>query len=153
MAQFTLNGLNGFTLPCKELNSQGRQANESGRAAEDTIYCIMKERGYTVKRQHPIGKGIYGHEIKVDFYVTGVAHFPTGLIIESKWQEVSGSADEKYAYMVENIQACYPCPAIVVYGGGGAKPGAIAYLKSKVGGNFAAAYSFEEFLTWVIRNL
>lgn len=153
MTQATLNGLDGFILPCKQANSQGSQANKSGQAVEDTIYCVLKERGYTVRRQYPIGQSIYGHNIKVDFFVTGIASFAAGLIIESRWQEVNGSVDEKFPYMVQNIQTVYPYPTIVVYGGGGSKPGAIQWLKSQVGGNLFAAFSFEEFLIWVIRNL
>jgi len=152
-AQATLNGLDGFTLPCKDVPSQGKQANLSGKAAENTIYCIMKERGYTVQRQYAIGQSIYGHNVKVDFYITGIARFPAGLIIESRWQEVTGSADEKFPYMVQNIQAVYPHPTIIVYGGGGSKLGAIHWLKLQVGGNLYAAFSFEEFMTWAIRNL
>ena len=77
----------------------------------------------------------------------------TLFIIEVKFQKVAGSVDEKFPFMIENIQTRYPCPAMVVYGGGGAKPGAVKYLKSQVGGNLVAVFSHEEFLAWVIRNL
>ncbi len=141
-----------LAAPCKEVSLQGRQANLSGRAAEDMIYCILKERGYRVVRQCPLGTNIYGHNMKVDFWVLGIPMFPDGLIIESRWQEVAGSADEKFPYLVWNIMTCYPFPTMVVYGGGGSRTGAILWLQAQVGGNFYAAFTLEEFLKWVIRN-
>jgi hypothetical protein len=135
-------------------HSQGKQAVKSGQAAESTIFYMLNERGYTVERQRSIGTGIYGTELRADFHVKGIYLFPDGLIIESKWQEMGGSVDEKYPYLVENIRQCYPCQAIVVHGGGGAKRGAIEWLRRQVDGDkLFAVFSFEEFLAWTIRNL
>lgn len=150
------NFLNGAFTPVapRTKDNQGQQAVKSGKAAESTIYHIIHERGYTVERQYPIGVGIYGTALKADFLVTGIEAFSAGLAIESKWQEIGGSVDEKYPYLVENVRRCYPCPAIVVYGGGGAKAGAIEWLRRQAdGAKLYAVFSFEEFLTWAIRNL
>lgn len=153
----TQNALDGFVsipIPCREPQQQGRQANMSGKAAEGTIYCIVRERGYRVEREAFIGQNIYGGDIRADFLIEGVAVFPDGLIIESKWQETAGSADEKFVYLVENIKKRYPCPTIIVYGGKGFRSGAVEWLKAQADGKrLYRVMSLEEFLAWTIRNL
>lgn len=143
--------------PClKSANAltQGAQAVASGRAAEDLIYCLLKERGYSIRRQEAVGTNIYGGQTRADFYIEGTPVFPNGLIIESKWQESMGSVDEKYPYLVENIKSCYPAPTIVVIGGAGIREGAEQWLRDQVDGDqLYAVFSMEEFLTWTIRNL
>ncbi len=74
--------------------------------------------------------------------------------MESKWQEIGGSVDEKFPYLVDNIYQLYPCPTIIVYGGKGAKRGAIDWLRRQADGtHLVAVLSLEEFLTWTLRNL
>lgn len=140
--------------PCYQQKTQGQRANMTGARAEATIYCILKELGYSVERQFPACMGIHGGQVYVDFYIHPTEQFPKGLIIESKWQEVSGSADEKYCFLIENIRTHYPAPTIVVYGGGGARQGMVDWMCSQADkSNVYAVLSFEEFLTWVNRNL
>lgn len=142
--------------PClpKTKNSQGQQAVKSGRAAEATIYCILKERGFQVERQAVVGDSIRGGEIRADFLVHGVTQFPNGLIIESKWQETPGTADEKLFGLALDIEQRYPYPTIVIAAGGGARTAIIDWLRNQVnGGRLYAVFDFDEFLSWVIRNL
>lgn len=154
--QATFNGFIVEDAPCgKHIpQKQGQQAAFNGKRAEATIYCILKELGYDVERQYPACVGIHGNEIKVDFYIHSTAKFDQGLIIESKWQERSGTADEKLCFLVENIRTRYPAPTMVVYGGGGARQGMIDWLRNQVDGKrLVAVFSIEEFMTWVNRNL
>lgn len=147
--------LNLPPIPClpKTKDSQGQQAVKSGKAAEATIYCILKERGYQVAKQYRFTSP-QGNVVILDFYVTNIPRFSKGLAIESRWQETSGSVDEKLPHLAWKIKHDYPCPAIVVYGGGGAKPQLVELLKQQADGNkLLAVFSFEEFLTWTIRNL
>lgn len=142
--------------PCLPNNksAQGQQAVRSGRAAEATIYCILKERGYTVDRQSFVGNSIKGGEIRADFLIGGIVAFPGGLIIESKWQETPGTADEKLFGLALDIEKNYPLPTIIVVAGGGAREPIITWLRRQVnGGTLYAVFDFEEFLTWTIRNL
>jgi len=133
--------------------TDGSFANKTGTVAERIIACILSERGYLIKRQHPIGMSIYNHKLKCDFFVSNVTGFPNGLIIESKWQDVGGSADEKFPYLVMNIKERYPCPAIVVVGGSGCKSGAIVWLINQVDSKLIAVQSVEEFISYVNREL
>ena len=143
-----------FDVPCVKPRSQGAQANSNGKNAEATIYCILKERGYDVRQQQTIGIGLYNTPIRVDVMVMPCSRFPAGLIIESKWQETAGSADEKFPYLVINIKRFYPMPCIVVLDGDGYRDGAANYLRSEVDGkSLQHVFSFAEFLTWCNRNL
>lgn len=140
-------------LLTKKKRSQGSQANRSGQMAEQTICSILHLRGYTFTRQAYVGSSIYDHPLRADILVATGPEFPNGFVIESKWQDQGGSVDEKFPYLVMNIKERSPYPTVIVYGGGGAKPGAIAWLRRQVGGNLLAVLSLEEFLSWANRNL
>lgn len=134
--------------------TQGGRANRHGRSAEQVIDSILRNRGIQPKAQYVIGLSIYGEPLKVDFYIEQLPGFPSGLVIESKWQDASGSVDEKFPFLVENIRHCLPCPAIVIASGQGARSGALRWLRAQVdGAQFVAVYNLEEFLSWCNRNL
>lgn len=142
--------------PCMPQNKskQGQQAVRSGRAAEALIYCILIQRGYQVDRQAFVGKSIKGGDIRADFLVRGIAQFPSGLIIESKWQETPGTADEKLYGLFLDIDKNYPCPTIVIVAGRGAREAIVNWLRNQVNGaTLYAVFDLEEFLTWTIRHL
>jgi hypothetical protein len=103
--------------------------------------------------QYPIGPSIYGLPLNADFWVRGARNFPEGLAIEVKWQQSTGSVDEKFPYLVYNIKECYPCPALVIADGGGQRPGALQWLRAQVEGNLLAVFSLAEFMAWANRNL
>jgi hypothetical protein len=129
------------------------KANQSGQAVEDTLAGALRAVGLQFARQVTVGRTIYRTELRVDFIVTNLAAFPAGLILESKWQDVSGSIDEKFPYLVENIRQQYPLPVVVIVHGGGCRPGAIEWLRARVDGQrLVAVYNLEEFLSWVMRS-
>ena len=132
----------------------GSRANSNGASAENAIFDILARKGHTPERQKNIGLGIYGTALRADIYLGTVRRYPDGLIIESKWQESPGSVDEKLPYLVENIRICYPCPTMIVVGGGGMRSPAMAWLKRQADGNrLIAVLTLEEFLTWANRTL
>lgn len=132
------------------VQNQGQRANSAGFVAEELLTAALRGKGYIVERQKRIGHSIYNHHLKADMFVWGVPGYDNGLIIESKWQQRGGSVDEKFPYLVENIRVKYPCPTIVVYGGDGAKPGAITWLRSKVDGRkLLHVMTIDEFLQWM----
>lgn len=137
------------------IDQQGRRANYSGGSAERIIYHTLRDKGYSIRRHHQLSaKSLHGGKITVDFMVTGIRQYPNGLIIESKWQDDLGSADEKMVFLVVNIKRNYTAPTIIVYGGGGARSGIIEYARGEVDGQkLIAVFSFEEFISWAIRNL
>lgn len=126
------------------IRSQGAQANRTGGVAEGVIASILDSCRVDYIRQHLIGISIYGHPLRADFYLP-----KDELIIESKWQDVAGSADEKLPYLVMNIRERYPLPTLLVLGGKGWKAGAITWVKKQVDRTLLVdVLSVEEFMKW-----
>ena len=96
--------------------NQGARANRAGHVLETTVEGTLRGHGYfpvssPVRKQYRenilnstllpkryarnvyIGEGIYQTDLYVDFYIIGSTAIPSGLIIECKWQESSGSVD------------------------------------------------------------
>ena len=102
-----------------------------GNADSDLFMQKKKEGKKYFGRQIPVGSNIYGGTRKVDFLVMNCKHFPKGLIIEAKWQQAGGSVDEKYPYLVKNIELT-EIETIVVLNGDGYREKAKEWLQSQV---------------------
>ena len=133
-----------------ETTSGGSQANKTGNSLENFVEHKLKEHGYTEFLDHKkqlfagcktvggkqygkqiyCGESIYGSRRKCDFLVFNSVKFPEGLIIECKWQERSGSVDEKYPFTVLNIHKI-GVPTIILIDGGGYKKTALEWLKNQ----------------------
>lgn len=136
------------------MRTPGSKANGNGRTAEGLLESMLMQRGLCPERQKRIGRTIFGGELLADLWLPPFAMFPDGLAIESKWQEAQGTVDEKLCYLVTNIRECYPCPAIVIIGGGGIRSGATAWLRRQVDGErLFAVFTWEEFAGWLMRTL
>ncbi len=145
----------------------GTQANNTGTRLERFILSQLIDEGYTFvaqdrfvpslilgqpifTRRFHVGKSIYGTSQFCDFIAYHPDRWPDNLIIEAKWQQSGGSVDEKYPYLVLNIQLQYQCPTILILDGGGYKKGAEAWIRSQVGhGNFRDVFNMREFAEWV----
>lgn len=142
------------------------QANYTGNVLERFIQARLMDRGYTqvrpnrflasrilnqpiFARRFHVGQSIYGTEHFCDFICFHPQRWPDNLIIESKWQQSAGSVDEKYPYLVLNIEGQYQYPTIVLLDGGGYKPGAEAWMRRQVGqGNFRHVFNMVQFSAW-----
>ncbi|MEH2027436.1 PD-(D/E)XK nuclease superfamily protein [Nostoc sp.] len=159
--------------------TQGARAVTSGNVLEKTVEGTLLGHGYVqvgfglpkkqrlgcllssntipkrYARQVYIGAGIYGSYIYVDFYIIGATSVSSGLIIECKWQQSSGSVDEKLPYLNLNIQNCYPAQAVVLIDGGGMKPQAVSWLGKQVGfnQNLLSVHNLSSFIAWSNNNL
>ena len=147
----------------------GTQANITGTVLERFILARLVDRDYIFipqkrftparylnqpiyTRKFHVGKSIYGTNQYCDFILYHPEKWPDNLIIESKWQQSGGSVDEKYPYLILNIQTQYPCPTIVLLDGGGYKAGAATWMKSQAGhGNLRHVFNMPEFSAWVNR--
>ena len=143
------------------------QANYTGTVLERFILSRLDDSDYTFvprnrftparilaqpifTRHFHVGESIYGTTQYCDFIVYHPERWPDNLIIESKWQQSGGSVDEKYPYLVLNIQMQYHCPTILVLDGGGYKRGAERWIRSQAGnGNLAHVFNMKEFAAWV----
>lgn len=159
------------------------RAEATGSLAEGTIRAVLLGRGYAEIRpealhapyveqtplfgsrtlaprpkrifitQHLIARSIYDSPLMTDFWLDGVPSFPNGLALEVKWQQSTGSVDEKFPYLVLNIKTCYPCPAIIIADGGGQRPGALQWLRGQTDPSLLAVLSLSEFVAWANRSL
>ena len=145
-------------------------ANRTGSQLEQSVDDLIRQAGYKpvldrslffamqVLRQ-PIyagqvesGTDVYGKRRRVDFILYHPQKWPDSLIIQCKWQAVSGSVEEKYPFEVLSIQANQP-PAIIVLDGGGYSAGAERWLKGEVGhGNLRHVFNLGEFQRFAARN-
>jgi hypothetical protein len=137
--------------------NSGKTATRTGGKLERVVENALRDEGYTkvkttdgtlsqVKtfaKGPAIAKTIYGTTWKPD-YLCCTPVYPR-LLIECKWQQVNGSVDEKYPFLLQNILLT-KIPTIIVIDGGGMKEGAVDWLRSQVDGTILlGVYSMREF--------
>ena len=146
----------------------GTVANETGKSLEDFIENHLVSAGYTFidkkkfkpalyleqpiySKQVYISRSIYDTATYCDFVLYHPDKHPECLIIESKWQQSKGSVDEKYPFLVLNIQTKYPYNTVLLLDGGGYKEGAENWIREQVGNTLVGVYSMVEFQSWANR--
>ncbi|CAK0764333.1 PD-(D/E)XK nuclease domain-containing protein [Gammaproteobacteria bacterium] len=143
---------------------QGRQANSNGRDFEDLIAQILRSKGYEklmyipaephrafyVPQLRGMFYSIYDLPMRADFYVWHPCKFPNGLIIECKYQETSGPADEKYPYVIASLRKT-GIPAILFIIGNGAKRQAVQWAVDQQDENLTVFQNLESFLMFANR--
>ena len=144
---------------------QGTRANFTGNSLEDFIYNAIERKGYqfvekkefeaaryldqpVFTAQYPVAKSIYKTTLYCDFIIYHPDKHEDCLIIESKWQQSSGSVDEKFPYLVINIKERYPSATIVVLDGGGYKKHADTWLRDQVDQKLIHVFNMREFQKW-----
>ncbi len=151
----------------KKLPTQGGRAVRTGNALERIVKNALEDNKYTYvpsrkfiaacclpqplyTSQINIANSIYGTKLISDFMLYHPEKWPDKLVIECKWQQSSGSVDEKYPYNVLNIREIYPCPAIILLDGEGYKVGAANWLRRQVDGKkLLAVFTMMQFQAWV----
>jgi hypothetical protein len=153
-----------------EIISSGSRANKTGNQLERFVQDALRAGGYAefwnhksqafanrktiggkqYLKQLPVGDTIYDTMRKCDFFIVNRSKFPNDLIIECKWQQISGSVDEKYPFLFFNIVKT-GVPTVVLIDGGGYKPAAKAWLKDQVSktGALIGVWTMTEFQTQV----
>lgn len=136
--------------------NQGRTANITGNTLEQTVIGTLDSKGFrlvsfseysrymnkkgTESANQKYGKelllrnvpftSIYGHAANTEFLLIS-ARYDKKIRIECKWQQVSGSVDEKFPYLYLNcLEAMPEQEIIIIVDGGGAKPGGIDWLEN-----------------------
>ena len=92
--------------------------------------CLLSEPIYST--QCVIGENVYGGTRKADFILYHPEKWAGCLVIESKWQASTGTADQKYPFEVQTINL-NRYPTIIVLDGGGYNHLAGEWLKSHAG--------------------
>lgn len=144
----------------------GITANKTGKALEEFVTHKLKDADYTFvekknwktaryleqpiyTRQLYVCQSIYGTPVYGDFVIYHPQKHPDCLVIEAKWQQVSGSVDEKLPFLVDNIKLKFPIDAIIIIDGGGQKKGAIEWVKKQIGDRLLDVFSMSDFQKWV----
>ena len=125
---------------------QGGLANSSGSTLEQTIVATLTSKGFPVALYREWIKApttypanillrnvpyetIYGHRGNTEFLLLS-EHYDLNIRIECKWQQSAGSVDEKFPYLYLNCVEQMPeKQIIIVVDGGGAKAGAVEWLR------------------------
>lgn len=128
------------------LLGQGGLANSSGNTLEQTIVATLVSKGFPVALYRQWVKDpaayspdivlrnvpyetIYGHRGNTEFLLLS-KRYNLNLRIECKWQQSAGSVDEKFPYLYLNCVEQMPeNQIIIVVDGGGAKAGAVEWLR------------------------
>lgn len=130
----------------------------TGRTFEQTVFGILQGGGAHLRRGRDAcaGRTCFETAWYVDAILDNAHQFPQELIVECKWQESDGSADEKYNHLVANIYGATR-PAVIVTGGRGARQvgagarlEALAWLHRQVDHqHLIAVMTIEELLPWL----
>ncbi len=149
-----------------------RKANRHGQILEDTIRQVFVQRQFQVLphrewKKVPVGwqgdvlvehvpfETIYGHRGRTEFLALSPKR-NLEVRIECKWQQVSGSVDEKLPYLYLNAVQAMPEKVIVlVVDGPGWKKGAVEWLRCAAKNHLydtqekkIFVFNLSEFLAW-----
>lgn len=155
--------------------TQGARGNISGNQLEVAVKTVLMGKGFELVRYRLWEKNkekygtelllenvpfstIYSHRGNTEFLLLS-ERFNLNMRIECKWQQVSGSVDEKLPYLYLNCIENMPEDNIMILiDGAGWKRGAIAWLKEAVATKkyttqhnqhkTILVYSLMEFFTW-----
>lgn len=161
-------------------STQGGTANQQGKVLENTIIPTFEARGFEIVKysdwkkksdkygseillKHVPYTTIYGHRGYTEFLAQSKG-YSLNHRIECKWQQSSGSVDEKFPYLYLNCIEAMPEPNIIIIaGGGGMKEGAIPWLKrvvlekrylhNEATNKNIQVLSLEEFILWANQTL
>ncbi len=155
-------------------STQGSLANSAGNTLEQTIIATLSSKGFEIEKYRTWAKkpnkygdelllrnvpfeSIYKHKGNTEFLLKS-KKYNLEIRIECKWQQVSGSVDEKFPYLYLNcIEKMPENFIIIVVDGGGAKPEAIEWLKNAASTNLYQdknspkqihVFNLTEFLIW-----
>lgn len=157
-----------------EERRQGAQANLTGRVLEDLVASVFKSHGFDmVEYADHLKTGdlferdilirnvpyetIYGHPGKTEFMVVSPRR-NLCFRIECKWQQSSGSVDEKFPYLIENCKTMPEPMIIILIDGKGYKDGALSWLKRAAdscrqnGTKDIRVFDMAEFVIWANSN-
>ena len=132
---------------------QGKRATKQGKKFEDIVASQLDVAGAKYERQVRLANGsIFGKTKVIDFLITNSARYPNGLYMEIKWQDSSGTAEEKIPYSVACIKKCYDLPTVLLLGGSGLTDGCISWAISQKGGKLIEVMHEHDLTRFCMRN-
>ena len=151
--------------------TQGYEATHSGKFLEGLVLREFTARGFhfrgfgedqnnldmfaprIVVRNAPY-TSLYGCQSRSEFLIIDGSR---QIRVECRWQESSGSVDEKYPYLLRNAVECMPeNEVLILHGGDGARRDAIDWLTReaiKIRSKKIYVVNINGFLQWVRREI
>lgn len=154
---------------------KGSLASNQGKVLESTVESTFSSKGFEIVNYRKWNKkkdsysselllkncpfvNIYSHDGNTEFLLLS-EKYDCRIRIECKWQQSSGSVDEKFPYLYLNcIEAMPEKEIVLIVDGGGAKHGAVEWLKSAIGNKkYTSAenqdktihvFTLSEFIQW-----
>lgn len=100
---------------------------EYRRLIASYLHANYAERGLQIYEEVPLGTTIIGKQRRVDLLALHPAS-SVALAVECKYQESSGTVDEKIPYALQDLQAMRT-PGVIVYAGAGFSEGVLHFLQ------------------------
>ncbi|MCB1156531.1 MAG: 4-diphosphocytidyl-2C-methyl-D-erythritol kinase [Leptospiraceae bacterium] len=128
---------------------QGTKGNVTGNLLEQTVRSVLMQKGFHIIKYKEYESNserlwnelllcnvpfitVYGHSGNTEFLLKS-KKYNLEIRIECKWQQSSGSVDEKLPYLYLNcIEAMPEKDIIILIDGDGFKEGAIRWLRNAV---------------------
>ena len=155
--------------------SQGALASDSGNILEQTVKTVFQNKGFKIAAHREWEKNadkygtelllinvpyttIYDHPGRTEFLARS-EKYNFEIRIECKWQQSSGSVDEKLPYLYLNcIESMPESHIVVIIDGKGFKKGAVEWLRKAVKQKkytnssgrekMIEVFNLTEFITW-----
>lgn len=115
------------------------------KASKFLDYSNLSDGKYFAS-QFNLGKNIYNTDQIVDFIISRKNDKP--LVIQAKWQQSTGSVDEKFPYLITNLKEKSQFDSLIVIDGGGYREGAVVWMKEQVDDKLIGVFSYTEFMIW-----
>lgn len=90
------------------------------------VQNVYGRRGLEVYEEVNLGTSIIGKQRRIDLFI--VSADKQALVVECKYQDSAGTADEKIPYALDDM-AALRIPGVLVYAGGGFSPGVLHLLQ------------------------
>lgn len=134
------------------MNGPGSLAIENHDDLAGRLAALCDRHGVAHRRRVEMGKTPYGYPFKVDLLLTGLTAYPNGLAVIGRWQEGSGSADQKLPFLLLCIARCRT-PSLVILDGEGWTEGVWKWLQNRPqGGYFLNALTIDEFAGFLAKS-
>lgn len=100
--------------------------NDYRKLVGNYIVSTYGPRGLEVYEEVNLGTSIIGKQRRIDLFVLGPDK--RALVVECKYQDSAGTADEKIPYALDDM-AALRSPSVLVYAGAGFSPGVLHLLQ------------------------
>ncbi len=120
----------------------GRKAVASGQDLRSAVAELAAGLGLETRIEVPVGRRIWGSRRRIDLVLTHPAS-RRALGLECKFQDKTGSADEKIPATILDI-AAWPIPGLVIFDGRGFSENMRSYLHST-----GKAVEFKDLKSWL----